>query len=385
MPGHALHPSAIVGVVGGGQLARMTAQAAGPLGIELRVLAGEGDEGAAPVAPTERGDITDADVLLRFASGCDVLTFDHELVPLDVVRRLEGEGVVVRPGSTALELSDKGRLRRRLADRFPLPPHDVVTDASGAIAFGERHGWPVVVKAVRGGYDGRGVNVADGPERATVLMDALAPGVAAVVEPLLDLDFELAVVVVRSPSATATYPVVRTTQVEGICHEVAFPAGVAGHVAEEAVRLATGVADAADAFGAFAVELFVAGGRVLLNEVAPRTHNSGHWTIDGTACSQFENHLRAVLDWPLGPTEAIVPAAGMVNLITGSDGDDPRDLVPAGLAAGDARIHLYDKTPRRGRKVGHVTAVAADVPAAVSRARAVAAAMGSIAAPGDGP
>jgi 5-(carboxyamino)imidazole ribonucleotide synthase len=380
---HALHSSAVVGVVGGGQLARMLAQAASPLGIDLRVLAGARDEGASPVAPTVRGDIDDPAVLVSFARECDVLTFDHELVPLPTVRAVEAEGVTVRPGADTLARSDKSRLRADLADRFPFPPHAIARSAEDVDAFAASHGWPVVVKAASGGYDGRGVHVADGPERARMLMDALDPGVPAVTEPVLDLDAELAVVVARRPGGEhAVYPVVRTVQVEGICHEVRYPADVGSDVEAEAASLALAVADATEAVGVLAVEFFVSGGAVLLNEIAPRPHNSGHWTIDGAATSQFEQHLRAVLDWPMGSTDPVAPAAVMVNLIPGDPPADPRDAVAAALEAGDVRVHLYDKTPRPGRKVGHLTSVGDDPAGVRSRVFAAAAAMGSITAGG---
>lgn len=380
---HPLHPSAVVGVVGGGQLARMLAQAASPLGIDLRVLAGARDEGASPVAPTVRGDIDDPAVLAEFARGCDVLTFDHELVPVPTVRAVEAEGIIVRPGANTLARSDKARLRADLADRFPFPAHAIARSITDVEAFADSHGWPVVVKAASGGYDGRGVHVAHGPDRARVLMTALEPGVPAVVEPVLDLDAELAVVVARRPGGEhRVYPVVRTVQVDGICHEVRFPADVGPSVEAEAVSLAVAVADATDAVGVLAVEVFVTGGAVLLNEIAPRPHNSGHWTIDGAATSQFEQHLRAVLDWPMGSTEAIAPAAVMLNLIPGDPPADPRDAVSAALDAGDVRVHVYDKTPRPGRKVGHLTAVGDDPVRVRARAVAAAAAMGSITAGG---
>ncbi|HSG80295.1 MAG TPA: 5-(carboxyamino)imidazole ribonucleotide synthase [Acidimicrobiia bacterium] len=382
MVDHPLRPSAVVGVVGGGQLARMMAQAAGPLGIDLRVLGGPSDEGAATVAPIERGDITDPGTLERFAAACDVLTFDHELVPIETVRHVEEAGHAVRPGSASLRLSDKALLREALAGRFPLPPHTVAHAASEAVAFGDEHGWPVVVKAARGGYDGRGVNVAENAQDVALFMHALDEGVPAVVEPVLDLEAELAVVVVRRPGGEMrTYPVVRTIQVDGQCHEVAYPAGVERSVEEAATRLAGEVAETIGAVGILAVECFVVDGEVLLNEIAPRPHNSGHWTIDGAVTSQFENHLRAVLDRPLGSTEPSWPAVTMLNLIPGDPPADPRDHVAAALATG-AHVHVYDKTPRPGRKVGHVTATGSDPGAVRAQAIAAAASMGSITAGG---
>ena len=381
MVDHPLRPSATVGVVGAGQLARMLAQAAGPLGIELRVLGGPNDEGAAAVAHVQRGDIGDPDTLVAFAASCDVLTFDHELVPLPAVRAVEAGGHVVRPGSMALAMADKAEFRRVFGGSLRFPVNAVASSPADAVAFGERRGWPIVIKASRGGYDGRGVNVATDADGARRVMEALdAP---AVVEPLLEIDAEIAVVVVRAPDGSAsTYPVVRTVQIDGICHEVSFPSGLDPAIESEAALVAVEIAAAVDAVGILAVEFFVVGGEVLVNEIAPRTHNSGHWTIDGAATSQFENHLRAVLGWPLGATSASTTAATMLNLIPGDQAVDPRDRVVEALAAGDIRIHLYDKTPRPGRKVGHLTAIGDNPEDVRSDVIAAAAAMGSITAGG---
>ncbi len=374
-----------VGIVGGGQLARMLAPPAVGLGIRLRVLAADRDEGADGVVAVVRGDTDDLATVLAFAEGCDVVTFDHERVPVEVVRGLEDAGVVVRPGSGPLGLTDKLRLRHALVDAgLPTPAFAEVRDVAEVAAFAAAHGgWPVVLKAARDGYDGKGVWVVEGPDAAVVVLGSLPEGVPAVVEPRLRLDRELAVLVARRPSGgSVVYPCVETRQVDGICHEVLLPADVSPSLAAEAEAVALGVADLAGAVGVLAVELFVVDGRVLVNELAPRPHNSGHLTIDTCRTSQFENHLRAVVDWPLGSPEPVVPAAAMANLIAGDPPLDPRDRVAAALALGDVDVHVYDKTPRPGRKLGHVTTLAPDLATARSLALAASAALGSVVGPG---
>ncbi len=367
-----------VGIVGGGQLARMVALAAGPLGVPIRVLAGPSDEGAAGMATVRRGDIADTATLLDFAASVDVVTFDHELVPLDAIRSLEEAGVTVRPGSRALALSDKAELRNQLGSSFPFAPHRLCCDLDDVGRFAEEHGWPVVIKAARGGYDGRGVFVVGDLGQAAGVLADLAATLPAVIEPLLALDAEIAVVVVRGAAGDRViYPPVRTRQVDGICHEVVYPTGLDPEVERQAVELAEALAERADVIGVLAVELFVVDGTVLVNELAPRPHNSAHWTIDGAETSQFENHVRAVLGWPLGPAAATFDAVATVNVIAEGDWSDPRGRVAEALSVRDARLHLYDKSPRPGRKVGHVTARGDSVVEVLARARAAAAALGS--------
>ncbi|MCU0273065.1 MAG: ATP-grasp domain-containing protein, partial [Acidimicrobiales bacterium] len=274
--------------------------------------------------------------------------------------------------------------RHALVDAgLPTPPFAEVGDVAAVGAFADAHGgWPVVLKAARDGYDGKGVWLVDRPDAAAVVLTSLPEGVPAVVEPRLPLDRELAVLVARRPSGgSVVYPCVETRQVDGICHEVLLPAAVPSALAAEAEAVACGVADLAGAVGVLAVELFVVDGRVLVNELAPRPHNSGHLTIDACRTSQFENHLRAVLDWPLGSPDPVTPAAAMANLIAGDPALDPRDRVAAALAAGDVDVHVYDKTPRPGRKLGHVTALAPDRGTARSLALAASAALGSVVGP----
>lgn len=371
----------VVGVVGGGQLARMLAEAATPLGIHVRVLAGAADEGAPEVVPdTVRGDLDDPAVLRSFARGVDVVTFDHENVDHEVLRALESEGVVVRPTVTTLRYSDKAHQRERFAAAgLPVPEFLVVVggtveDGDSARRFALDHGGEAVLKASRGGYDGRGVWV--------LVADDVGPfveswaGAPLVVEPRLDLVAELAVLVARRPSGeVASWPVVQTVQVDGMCNEVLLPAPIDAELEARAREVGEAVAAEVRATGVVAIELFVvdhdgsgAGGRggspgLLVNEIAPRVHNSGHLTIEASATSQFEQHLRAVLDWPLGPTDSL-SAAAMVNVV-GDGTHEPRRRQAAALeAVPGAAIHLYGKSPRPDRKVGHVTVLGSDVAAA---------------------
>ena len=364
----------IVGVVGGGQLARMLAEAATPLGVHVRVLAGAQDEGAAEVVPdTVTGSPHDADALRAFAATVDVVTFDHENVDHDALVALESAGVAVRPSVDTLAFSDKAHQRRAFAAAGLPVPDFVVVDggpegAASACSFADRHGGRVVAKASRGGYDGRGVWMLDGADLSGFVGDWR--GAPLVIEPRLELSTEVAVLVARRPSGeVATWPLVETVQVDGMCDEVILPAPVTPAVAARAREIAREVAGTTGAVGVIAIELFVIGDEVLINEIAPRVHNSGHLTIEGCTTSQFEQHLRAVLDWPLGPTEPIAAVAVMVNVVGGATGD-PRERQAAMLASvPEAHLHLYGKTSRPARKIGHVTVLGHDVGTARRRAR----------------
>jgi len=364
-----------VGIVGGGQLARMTAQAAVPLGIEVTVL---DPDPAAPAsgagARVRVGDPARLEHLVALARSVDVVTFDHELVPIDHVRALEEQGFVVAPGAGVAELAfDKSVARRRLAEAgFPVPRAVVATSPAEVVAAGARLGWPVVVKAVRGGYDGRGVAMVAGPTEARTAAELLGPEV--VVEEHVDFDGELAVMVARSRSGQIVcYPPVTTVQADGMCAEVVAPAAVSPRTEADARELAAGLADAFGLVGVMAVELFAVGERLVVNEVATRPHNTAHLTIEAAETSQFAQHLRAVLDWPLGATALRAPAAAMCNVVGPADGSDPADRLARALEVPGAHVHLYGKAARPGRKLGHVTALGATPEAALATARAAAA------------
>jgi 5-(carboxyamino)imidazole ribonucleotide synthase len=364
-----------VGILGGGQLARMTHQAAIALGVELTVLADGADGSAARAgARVAPGTPADPDAVRALAEASDVVTFDHERVPLDVLEALIAAGHAVHPVPAAKALAqDKLHARRTLdALGFPVPAFAAAESAGDVARFAAGAGWPVVVKARRGGYDGRGVHVVAEPARAASALDA--SGGTAVVEEHVAIAAELAVLVARRPSGEAVaYPVVETVQEDGMCREMRLPARVPGPVAARARALGLELAEAVGATGVLAVELFAtASGALLVNELALRPHNSGHWTIEGATTSQFEQHLRAVLDLPLGATDALAPAVATVNVVGRGDGD-PADRLSAALAVPGAHVHLYGKAPRDGRKLGHVTALGAEAAAALETARTAAA------------
>jgi 5-(carboxyamino)imidazole ribonucleotide synthase len=372
-------------MVGAGQLARMTQQAAIALGQSIRVLAESEDDGAALVTPNaEFGDYRSLPDLRRFAASCDVVTFDHEHVPSEHIRALAEAGVTVLPGADALRFAqDKAAMRARLAELgvpgpawLDLSAAASQEDARDALAeYGRRVGWPLVVKAITGGYDGRGVWVLDSIEDAE---DLLAAGTPLLAEELADIDFEVAAVVARSPFGQgASWPVVETVQVDGICTEVIAPAPrLSAELAEAAESLALRLAAELGVVGILAVELFVTrSGRLLVNELAMRPHNSGHWTIEGSRTSQFEQHLRAVLDYPLGVTTQTAPVVVMANVLGGPDDTKPAldERVHHLMAKWpDVKIHLYGKGFRPGRKVGHVTALGHDLETVRARASAAA-------------
>ncbi|MDP9356522.1 MAG: 5-(carboxyamino)imidazole ribonucleotide synthase [Chloroflexota bacterium] len=365
-----------VGIVGAGQLARMMLQAAIPLGVRVQLLAERADDGAALVAPdVTLGRADDPAALVAFVAGCDATTFDHELVDAGALTALEAAGHALRPGAGTVALAQNKRRQRQLLGSlgFPVPPHRPVDAPSDLVEFGSEYGWPVVAKAGRGGYDGRGVWVLDGPAAAMEFLARVDPvAVELLVEAWVPIERELAVLVARRPTGeVVTYPPVETVQVEGICHEILVPAPVASGLVADAERLALAIATSIESTGVLAVELFQMAEGLVVNELAARPHNSGHWTIEGATTSQFEQHLRAVLDWPLGSTALRAPAVATVNVL-GRDEVDPVRRLPAALAVDGVHVHLYGKAARPGRKLGHVTALGQD-PAEV-RDRAVRAA-----------
>ncbi len=373
-----------VGMVGGGQLARMTQPAAVALGVRLRVLAQGSDDSAAQVVPhAPLGDPGDAAAVAAFAKGCDVLTFDHEHVPPEVLRAVEAAGTAVRPGAGALvHAQDKAVMRARLTELgVPCPRWRLVTTPADLEAFGDEVGWPVVLKTPRGGYDGKGVLLVDeeGLRDGVPWLDrAAASGRPLLAEERVAYRRELAALVARSPSGqAAAWPVVETVQVNGVCDTVISPApGLDPGVAAEATSVALRIAGALEVVGVLAVELFEVGSGaadggppVLVNELAMRPHNSGHWTIEGSVTSQFEQHLRAVLDLPLGDPRARAPWSVMVNVLGGGHEDLYRSYLHVMAHDPGVKVHLYGKAVRPGRKVGHVTVCGDDLDACRARAR----------------
>ncbi len=363
-----------VAMVGAGQLARMTHQAAIALGVELTVLAESPDAPAVRAGARWRaGAADDPAALAALLADHDVVTFDHEHAPADVLRSLAGSAGRIRPAPAAAELAqDKLHARRTLARLgFPVPRFASARTQADVAAFARHAGWPVVLKARRGGYDGRGVVVARDPDEAGLALRTF--GTEACAEAHVPIATELAVLVARRPSGElAVYPVVETIQRDGMCRELVAPARIDAGLATRATDLALELAERIGAEGLLAVELFRRPDDALVvNELALRPHNTGHWTIEGAGTSQFEQHLRAVLDWPLGTTALRAPAAATVNVV-GLDERDVAVALPAALAAPGAHVHLYGKAPRAGRKLGHVTALAATPDAALTTARAAA-------------
>jgi 5-(carboxyamino)imidazole ribonucleotide synthase len=360
----------VVGMVGAGQLARMTSGAATELGIRFRVLAASADDSAAQVtADAMVGDYRSSADLAAFADDCDVVTFDHEHVPGPLVAGLEAAGRVVHPGSAPLRLTqDKLAMRSRLTDLgYRCPEFQPVASVADVAVFGAKAGWPVVLKAVTGGYDGRGVWVCD---RDTAVASVMSHDLQLIVEEYVRFSRELAILVARSPSGQgAAYPVVETMQRDGICREVIAPApDLRPAAASDAQRLGLSIARDLGVVGLLAVELFETSDGLMVNELAMRPHNSGHWTMEGSLTSQFEQHLRAVLNLPLGSPALAARWAVMVNILGGADPDLRSRLIHVMAADPAVKVHLYGKPVRPGRKVGHVTALDRDLERARDRA-----------------
>ncbi len=367
-------------VVGDGQLARMMAEAAGPLGVRLRLLAGDPDSSAAQVIPdVQLGQHTDEAAVRAIVKDAAVLTFDHEHVPNEILLRLQSEGVPVGPPPQALvHAQDKLVMRERLSELIgdrhalaDLPVWARVRTPAEVTSFGDATGWPVIVKTPRGGYDGKGVVVAGSAgDVPSEWFEKFPDGLLA--EEKVDFRRELAVLVARSPSGQASaWPVVETIQVDSICDEVIAPApGLPAELAGAATELALRIAGELGVTGVLAVEGFeTADGRFLVNELAMRPHNSGHWTIEGSVTSQFEQHLRAVLDLPLGEVGAREKWTVMVNVLGGKYPDLYRSYLHVMARDPKAKVHLYGKGVRPGRKLGHVTCYGDDLDDVRARAR----------------
>lgn len=361
-------------MVGGGQLARMSAAPAAALGIDFRVLASAREESAAQVvADVAIGAHDDERAVLAFADGCDVVTFDHEHVPPPILEKLEARGVAVRPGPHALiNAQDKAVMRRTLEGAgAPVPRWRVVESPGEAGEFADLVGFPFILKTSRGGYDGKGVwRIEDREQLAAVMALDLPPGAQWLAEEAVPFIQELSAQVARSPSGqSVAYPVVRTVQSNGICSQVVAPAlGLGAERSVEAQRIALEIAGSLGVTGMLAVEMFDTGEDLLVNELAMRPHNSGHWSIEGAVTSQFENHLRAVLDLPLGAPHLRDVHAVMVNILGGDVGDLYSAYRHVFARDPKLKVHLYGKEVRPGRKVGHVTAVGSDVDQLLARA-----------------
>ncbi|MGK3648858.1 5-(carboxyamino)imidazole ribonucleotide synthase [Pseudarthrobacter enclensis] len=373
----------VIGVVGGGQLARMMAPAATALGFELRVLAEGHDVSAVSAVSTSPvGDYKDLQTLLDFSKGLDVMTFDHEHVPTTHLRALQDAGVNIQPGPDALVHAQDKLVMRAAIDRLelPNPAWASVDDVQALVRFGDETGWPVVLKTPRGGYDGKGVRIVASAEEAADTADWFASMSPLLAEAKVEFSRELSALVARTPDGEArAWPVVHTIQVDGVCDEVIAPAqDIPVEVAAAAEDAALRIAAELGVTGVLAVEMFEtpgSGAGFLINELAMRPHNTGHWTQDGAVTSQFEQHLRAVLNLPLGATDALAPVTVMKNFL-GGDNQDLYAAFPQALASEPAaKVHCYGKSVRPGRKIGHVNLVgssAVDVDSVRRRAGIVA-------------
>jgi 5-(carboxyamino)imidazole ribonucleotide synthase len=343
-----------VGVIGAGQLARMMVAPATALGVDLLLFAHSPEDSGAQITNHVVGDYRDLEALKEFAQGCDLITFEHELVPLSVIKGLETAGVKVYPPSSAFIYSqDKAEMRQKLS-AFPAPEWKIVTSTA------EVDRYPLIAKAISGGYDGRGVWKINSQDE---LAEVLKTQPRLLIEELISFDCEIAVIVARSPHGQATsWAPTETVQEDGICTLTISPAqSVSVELAEEAQKLALEIAQEVGVIGVMAVEMFVKGKHLYINEVAMRPHNSGHWTIDGARTSQFEQHLRAILDLPLGDPSMTSEFAVMGNILGGEKADMYRPYLHLMARNPDLKFHQYKKEVRAGRKIGHVTAVGSDL------------------------
>ena len=324
------------------------------LGVNLLLLAADSNDSAAQITQHVVGDYTDLQTVREFAAQCDVVTFEHELIPLSIVKALEAEGVVVRPSSASFLYSqDKAAMREKLKS-FPSPKFQIVTTIDQVTEF------PVIAKAISGGYDGRGVWKVNSAQE---LGDLLQQMPKLLVEELIEFDYEIAVMVARSPHGQATtWAPTQTVQKNGICVRTISPAPqLSAALNEKAQKLALDIAAEVGVVGVMAVEMFVKGDELFINELAMRPHNSGHWTIEGSCTSQFEQHLRAVLDLPLGDPSMTAPIAVMGNILGGSKTDMYRPYLHLMARTPALNFHHYKKDVRPGRKIGHVTLLGKDL------------------------
>ncbi len=343
-----------VGVIGAGQLARMSIAPATALGVNLLLLAADSNDSAAQITQHVVGDYTDLATVREFAAQCDVITFEHELIPLSIIKALEADGVVVRPSSAAFEFSqDKAAMRQKLQG-FPSPKFQIITATDQVDKF------PFIAKAISGGYDGRGVWKVNSANELGELLQQMPK---LLVEELIEFDYEIAVMVARSPHGQATtWAPTQTIQKDGICVMTISPAPqLTASLSEKAQRLALDIASEVGVVGVMAVEMFVKGDNLFINELAMRPHNSGHWTIEGSHTSQFEQHLRAVLDLPLGDPSMTAPMAVMGNVLGGNKTDMYRPYLHLMARTPTLHFHQYKKDVRPGRKIGHVTLLGKDL------------------------
>ena len=355
-----------IGILGGGQLGKMMAAEAVRLGVDARLLSPKEAGPMQSYAGAQVGEWTDPDVLRPFTADCDVVTVESEWAPADAAAEVLPDDTALWPSTKTLSLiKDKGVQKQHLADAgCPVPAFACCETLDEALDAAEEFGYPVVLKQYRGAYDGYGNATATSEKELHEAWPDLATEDGAMVETFADFARELAVQVARRPGGNqVVYPVAYTEQRDHRCHAVEVPADVDDEIAKKARRIAQTSVDAVKGVGLIAVELFeMPDGRVLVNELAPRPHNTGHYSIEGAATSQFENHVRAVLDWPLGDPSLRTPVAVMVNVLGRREGTPPQTTgLPRALDTEGVTPHIYGKPDvRPGRKMGHVTALGTD-------------------------
>ena len=369
-----------LGILGGGQLGKMMAAEAVRMGLNVRLLSPKEAGPMQPYADSHTGDWTDPEVLREFVEGCDAITVESEWAPAAKAAAVCGDDTAVWPSPDTLALiKDKGVQNRHLADAgCPVPPFACCETLDDALAAADDFGYPVVVKRYRGGYDGYGNATIDSADDLRAAWPDLALDDGLLVEAFMDFTRELAVQVARRPNGDhVVYPVAYTEQRDHRCHAVEVPAPIPDAVAERARDVADRAVEAVDGVGLTAVELFeMPDGEILVNELAPRPHNTGHYSIEGCHTSQFANHVRAVLDLPLGSPALRTPVAVMVNVIGRREGRARPDSLPEALGVPDASVHVYGKPDvRPGRKLGHVTTLGSNRAAVRERAEEAAAAL----------
>jgi 5-(carboxyamino)imidazole ribonucleotide synthase len=360
-----------VGIVGGGQLGRMLALAAHRMGIQTQILANAPQESAAQVSQALIGNLEDPQLLGVLAKGADVLTVENEWVDGTVLAAISQQyNLPIWPHPQTLSwIQDKYLQRKHLEEHhLPVPIFHRVETYAELLAFAEAYGPTVVLKTRTQGYDGQGTAILRPDSNGEAIWNQFARQ-PLMVEQHIPFERELAVLVARAPSGQIkSYPVVETQQVGAICHTVLAPAAIPTALQEQAAQLAQAAVEAVQGVGITAVELFQeANGKLWINELAPRPHNSGHFTIEGCVTSQFEQHLRAILDWPLGSTALVRPVAVMVNILGEVQASTTIDPSPL-LALEDVHFHWYGKAARPGRKLGHITVLGDNLEAAYQRA-----------------
>ncbi len=364
-----------VGIIGGGQLARMTAIAAYRLGIEMAILDPDINCPAGQIVrKIVIGSINDISRLEELSRISSLITLENEFVDAPLLEKIESSGAIVYPSSRTLGLiQDKLTQKQTLeSSMIRVPKFVAVSDEKDILEGGRKYGWPIILKVRRNAYDGRGNEPINGPDEIRSAWNNLyGDGRDFMVEEFIGFKKELAIMVVRSTTGeSATYPVVETIQKDHICHIVRAPAGIADSVSTNAANMARKAIETIDGIGAFGVEMFLLeDDTVLINEIAPRPHNSGHYTIEACVTSQYENHLRAILGYPLGSTNMVSPAAVMVNLLGSRDGESFVKGLEEALMITGAHIHIYcKKHTRQNRKMGHLTVLGQSIEESSDRA-----------------